>query len=69
MIIRDIKAVGGKWFPEELLWYVRYGAIVGGPLEKHIDNSKNPVKSKKHLHIDNKDTLRNREKHLQVDEY
>ena len=52
-----VKAVGGKWFPEELLWYVRYGAIVGGPLEKHIDNSKNPVKSKKHLHIDNRDKL------------
>ena len=22
--------------PEEQLWYVRYGAIAGGPLEKHI---------------------------------
>lgn len=31
-----VKAAGGKWFPEELLWYVKYGAIVGGPLEKHI---------------------------------
>ena len=41
-----VKAVGGKWFPEELLWYVRYGAIAGSPLEKHmhIDNSKKPVK-------------------------
>lgn len=31
-----VKAAGGRWFPEELLWYVRYGAIAGGPLEKHI---------------------------------
>jgi hypothetical protein len=44
-----VKAAGGKWFPEELLWYVRYGAIVGGPLEKHIhiDNTQNPVKKQK----------------------
>ncbi len=31
-----VKAAGGKWIPEEQLWYVRYGAIVGSPLEKHI---------------------------------
>jgi len=50
-----VKAVGGRWFPDELLWYVRYGAIVGGPLEKHIhiDGSKKTVKSKKHLQVDN----------------
>ncbi len=43
-----VKAAGGKWFPEELLWYVKYGAIVGGPLENHIHivNSKNPIKEK-----------------------
>ena len=43
-----VKAAGGKWFPDELLWYVRYGAIVGGPLEKHIHicNLKNQVNSK-----------------------
>lgn len=32
----EVKAVGGRWFPEEHLWYVRYGAIAGGTLEKHI---------------------------------
>ena len=44
-----VKAAGGKWFPEKLLWYVKYGAIVGGPLEKHIhvDTTAIPVKSKK----------------------
>ena len=31
-----VKAAGGKWQPEEQLWYVRYDAIAGGPLEKHI---------------------------------
>lgn len=31
-----VKAASGRWFPEELLWYVKYGVIVGGPLEKHI---------------------------------
>jgi hypothetical protein len=31
-----IKAAGGKWVPDEKLWYVRYGAIAGGKLEKHI---------------------------------
>jgi len=52
-----VKAVGGKWFPDELLWYVRYGAIAGGPLEKHIhgDTTQNPVKSKKHLQVDDLD--------------
>jgi len=36
------KAVGGKWVPEKQLWYVRFGAIAGGPLENHIhvDNAK-----------------------------
>jgi len=37
-----VKAAGGKWVPDEKLWYVRYGAIVGGVLEKHI-------------HVDDKD--------------
>lgn len=52
-----VKAAGGRWFPEELLWYVRYGAIAGGSLEKHIhiDTAHSPVKSKKHLYIDNLD--------------
>jgi hypothetical protein len=31
-----IKAADSKWMPEEQLWFVRYGAIEGGPLEKHI---------------------------------
>ncbi|MDD2734818.1 MAG: hypothetical protein PHF56_12815 [Desulfuromonadaceae bacterium] len=46
-----VKAAGGKWFPEELLWYVKYGAIVGGPLEKHIyvDYKNKFKKHKKHL--------------------
>ena len=40
-----VKAAGGKWTPEEQLWYVRYGAIAGGPLESHIhiDNPKKRV--------------------------
>jgi hypothetical protein len=40
-----VKAAGGKWTPEEQLWYVRYGAIAGGPLETHIhiDNPKKRV--------------------------
>jgi hypothetical protein len=43
MVLREkVKAVGGKWVPDEKLWYVRYGAIIGGVLEKHI-------------HVDNKD--------------
>lgn len=31
-----LKEVGGKWNPEQKLWYVRYGNIKGTPLEKHI---------------------------------
>lgn len=30
------KAAGGKWYPEKKLWFVKYGRIVGTPLEKHI---------------------------------
>lgn len=30
------KAAGGKWNPEKQLWYIRYGNILGTPLEKHI---------------------------------
>jgi hypothetical protein len=35
------KAAGGRWNPEKKLWFVKYGKIVGTPLEKHIhiDNS------------------------------
>jgi len=50
-----VKAAGGRWFSEELLWYVKYGAIVGGPLEKHI-------------YVDDKDTLKKQKKHLYVDD-
>jgi len=41
-----VKAAGGKWRPDEQLWFVRYGAIAGGPLENHIhvDRSKNREK-------------------------
>jgi hypothetical protein len=44
-----VKAAGGKWFPEKLLWYVKYGAIVGSILEKHIhvDNPEKTVETKK----------------------
>lgn len=31
-----VKAAGGRWKPEEQLWFVKYGAIAGGPLENHI---------------------------------
>ena len=31
-----IKEAGGKWNPEQKLWYVRYGNIKGSPLEKHL---------------------------------
>ena len=30
------KAAGGRWNPEKKLWLVKYGKIVGTPLEKHI---------------------------------
>lgn len=30
------KAAGGKWNPEKLLWFVKYGKIAGTQLEKHI---------------------------------
>jgi hypothetical protein len=30
------KAAGGRWKPEEQLWFVKYGTIAGGPLENHI---------------------------------
>lgn len=37
-----VKALRGRWVPEEQLWYVRYGAIAGSQLENHIhiDRSK-----------------------------
>lgn len=31
-----IKDAGGKWKPDQKLWYVRYGNIKGTSLEKHI---------------------------------
>ena len=30
------KAAGGRWNPEKMLWFVKYGKIAGTPLEKHI---------------------------------
>lgn len=37
MYLREkVKAAGGRWKPEERLWYVKYGSIAGGLLEKHI---------------------------------
>ncbi|ABB32318.1 hypothetical protein GeomeDRAFT_3197 [Geobacter metallireducens RCH3] len=33
---KKIKEAGGKWNPDKRLWYVRYGAIAGTELEKHI---------------------------------
>jgi hypothetical protein len=30
------KALGGRWNPEKKLWFVKYGEIVGTPLEKHL---------------------------------
>jgi hypothetical protein len=31
-----IKAAGGRWNRDKQLWFVRYGSIVGTPMEKHI---------------------------------
>ena len=33
---RMAKTLGGKWDPDVNLWYIRYGAIKGPELEKHI---------------------------------
>jgi hypothetical protein len=33
---KQVKEAGGKWAPEKKLWYVRYSAIAGTSLEKHI---------------------------------
>ena len=30
------KEAGGRWNPEEKLWFVPYGRIKGTPLERHI---------------------------------
>jgi hypothetical protein len=40
-----VKAAGGRWVPEEQLWFVRYGAIAGSQLENHIhiDKSKKRI--------------------------
>ena len=36
--LRDrLKAVGGKWDPDEKFWFVSYGAIRGTDLEERID--------------------------------
>jgi len=32
----QVKAAGGRWHPDEGLWYVRYGAIAGSELERYI---------------------------------
>jgi hypothetical protein len=32
----QVKAAGGRWNPDEGLWYVRYGNIAGTALERHI---------------------------------
>jgi hypothetical protein len=32
----QVKAAGGRWNPEKKLWFVKYGKVVGTPLEKHI---------------------------------
>jgi hypothetical protein len=35
--LRDsLKAVGGRWSPEEKVWHVSYGLIRGTELEKRI---------------------------------
>jgi hypothetical protein len=51
---RLVKAAGGKWMAEEKFWYVRYGTIKGGPLEKyiHVDDKKNRLKNEKYLYGD-----------------
>ena len=51
-----VKAAGGKWKPELQLWFVRYGAIAGGPLERHIDVDRSKIQAKvvDHLHVDGK---------------
>jgi hypothetical protein len=43
---QQVKTAGGKWVPEEKLWYVRYGSVAGRALEKHIyiDNLDNKGK-------------------------
>ncbi|HPX61433.1 MAG TPA: hypothetical protein PLN25_06665 [Deltaproteobacteria bacterium] len=33
---KKVKAIGGKWNPDKLLWYARYGDVAGTELEKHI---------------------------------
>lgn len=33
---RKVKEAGGRWNPEEKVWYVPYGAISGSRIEKHI---------------------------------
>ena len=45
-----VKAAGGKWMPEEQLWFVRYNTIAGGPLEvvcsiTSLDREENEWKS------------------------
>ena len=32
----QVKALGGRWNPEEKVWYVPYGCVVGTRLEKLI---------------------------------
>ncbi len=32
----DAKAAGGRWNPEQRLWFVKYGKIAGTVLENYI---------------------------------
>jgi hypothetical protein len=47
------KAAGGRWNPEKKLWFVKYGNIVGTPLEKHIqvDESSKQEHLQNHLPV------------------
>jgi len=38
-----IKAAGGRWNPDEQLWFVRYGNIAGTPMERHIPADAKPL--------------------------
>jgi hypothetical protein len=35
-LLTMVKAVSGRWKPEEQLCFVKFGSIAGGPLENHI---------------------------------
>ena len=42
-----VKAVGGRWVPEEQLRYVKYGAIAGSQFENHIHIDRSKKKASK----------------------